>query len=483
MSDQIWDFIVIGGGLNGLAISALLSNDGKKVLVLEKDIVIGGRLKVIEREGFFLDNTSRNLLKYAHKSALNEILQKTSSILEKKIRIKPIKDYYLFLGLEKTKNLKPNTHETKYIDWFNRGWVTVPRNMDQMRHSDYFSSWNLMRIYTTGFKCKYDDIRDKSLNWFINEKKMNENSARYLKLAASALMHCCEPEIVSAGEVLRTIKWTKMPILFGYPEGGWNKVIRKLVKRIESNGMIMTDCGVNNLTFLNYDQGTSESENKEKDNFEIGGVETDKGKFKSKNVILAIPPKSINKLFLGKDGKNFLDTDTTNFINNLTCTSGISFDFALKRWAYRGKGLLYFEDPYGYGIFISNIEPSLAPEKKQLMTAFFPLKPKDLEDEEYIKRKVDDSRNLIFHHFPKVKERLLFERVTVHDMVDSVQINTSQYKDARPKTKVRGIKGCYLTGDYLNAYGAGKELGYNSVWKTYNKIKKVESKSKKKIKK
>ena len=176
-----WDHIVVGGGLNGLAMASLLSNDKKKVLVLEKESVVGGRVKVIQKNGYKLDNTSRNLLKYAHNSPLNNVLNTITEDTEELIRIIPIRDYYLFIGPDKTKDLKPNLHEQKYLDWFQKGWITVPRNMDQMRKSDYFSSWNLMRIYTTGFKCKYDEIKGKSLNWFIDEKEMNEYSARYLK--------------------------------------------------------------------------------------------------------------------------------------------------------------------------------------------------------------------------------------------------------------------------------------------------------------
>ena len=60
--DQDWDYIVIGAGLNGLAISSLLAKDCNRVLLLESESVIGGRLKVIEKDGFILDNTTRNLL-------------------------------------------------------------------------------------------------------------------------------------------------------------------------------------------------------------------------------------------------------------------------------------------------------------------------------------------------------------------------------------------------------------------------------------
>lgn len=466
ISDQIWDFIVVGGGLNGLAISSLLSNDKKKVLVLEKDLVVGGRVKVIDKNGYKLDNTSRNLLKYAHNSPLNNVINTITEDTEELLRIIPIRDYYLFIGPEKTKDLKPNLHEQKYIEWFNKGWVTVPRNMDQMRKSDYFSSWNLMRIYTTGFKCKYDDIKKKSLTWFINEKKMNEFSARYLKSAACILMHSCNADDISAGELLRTMKYTKMPILFGYPYGGWNQIINKMVKKIKENGKIITDCSVNKLKI-----DLNQNKKKKSDPvYSVEGVFSAQGIFLSKNVVLAIPPNYIGSFFQNKKGKNVLDKKTQNFIKNLVWTSGISFNFCLKRWAYRGKGLLYFENPYGYGIFVSNLEPTLTPEKKQLMTAFFPLNPEDLKNKEFLEKKVKDCRELIFYHFPKVKERLDFERVTIHEMVDSVLINTFQYKDLRPEPRVKNIAGCYLTGDYLNAYGSGKELGYNSVWKTYSAI-------------
>jgi protoporphyrinogen oxidase len=262
------------------------------------------------------------------------------------------------------------------------------------------------------------------------------------------------------------MKYTKMPILFGYPQGGWNQIINKMVTKIKENGKIITDCSVNKLK-INSNQN---KKTKSDPNYSIEGVISNLGIFLSKNVVLAIPPNYIEPFFQNEKGKNVLDKSTRNFIKNLVWTSGISFNFCLKRWAYRGKGLLYFENPYGYGIFVSNLEPTLTPEKKQLMTAFFPLSPENLKDKEYLEKKVDDCRDLIFYHFPKVKERLDFERVIIHDQVDSVLINTSQYKDLRPEPRVKNIVGCYLTGDYLNAYGSGKELGYNSVWKTYGAI-------------
>ncbi|MCP4762426.1 MAG: hypothetical protein GY870_11645, partial [archaeon] len=420
-----------------------MSSDGKRVLVVEKDSVVGGRLKVIKKEGFTLDNTSRNLLKYANKSALNKIFQILREKDEEKEQFlcKPIYYYYIFIGADKTKDLIPNQHEKKYMKGFELGWITVPRTMDQMRKSDYFSSWKLMRIFTTGFKCEYDNIKDISLRQFIEEKKLNYHSARYLELASCALMHCPSPDVVSAGEVLRTIKWSsKMPNLFGYPTKGWNAIIEHFVKIIEVKGKILTNCNVESLIIK-----------KNKKDSEIKGVIASLGEFNSNNVILAIPPKNISSLLIDNEGKNYLEPSIAHFIENLVSTAGISFDIALNFIAYKAKGLLYFEKPYGYGIFISNIETSLAPEGKQLMTAFFPIPTNS--DDNFIKNKMDQGRKLIETLFPKIKDEIIFERVMVHDMVDSVEVNTNQYKDARPDPQIKGIKGCYITGDYLNAFG------------------------------
>jgi all-trans-retinol 13,14-reductase len=53
--DERWDAIVIGSGLGGLATAALLSNMGKRVLVLERHYVIGGFTHTFKRKGWEWD--------------------------------------------------------------------------------------------------------------------------------------------------------------------------------------------------------------------------------------------------------------------------------------------------------------------------------------------------------------------------------------------------------------------------------------------
>ena len=51
-----WDVIIVGAGYGGLCSGALLAHAGKKVLVLERDAVVGGRAKSILYQGQVLDD-------------------------------------------------------------------------------------------------------------------------------------------------------------------------------------------------------------------------------------------------------------------------------------------------------------------------------------------------------------------------------------------------------------------------------------------
>ncbi|MFC1822382.1 phytoene desaturase family protein [Thermodesulfobacteriota bacterium] len=51
-----WDTIIIGAGLSGLSLGAILAEEGKKVLVLEKAPHLGGRSETIEYKDHILDN-------------------------------------------------------------------------------------------------------------------------------------------------------------------------------------------------------------------------------------------------------------------------------------------------------------------------------------------------------------------------------------------------------------------------------------------
>lgn len=461
--DLIWDYIIIGGGITGLALGALLNNIGKQVLIIEKENQLGGRAKVIEKDGFKLDN-GLHLMKYGLDSPLNKILRlfKGNPLYERQT-IQLIRNYDLFVGNE-IKDIQPTIYERARSKWWKKGWISVPRNMEEIRRHNFFSVWKLMQIFTTGFKAKYTDIKSVSLKDFIQQHKFGDIAARYLKLAAGSLMNCPYASIASAGEVIRTIKWSsKQRFLFGYPEGGWGKIIQKLetyVKYLSPNkksrSKILLSTEVNSLIF---------KEDK------VIGVKSKDKIFKCNNLIITISPKQIIPLF-NDNGSNRLNNNLIEFIERSVPTCGISFFIALNEKVYKGQSFLYIENPNGYGIFLSNLDPSIAPEGKQLFTAFIPLSPLKINDPSYIKEYMNKAREYIYNMFPKMKDHLIFEHNIIHHLVDSVQININQYKDARPTYKIEGCPNVFLAGDYLNIFGSGGEISYNSVLELWETLKK-----------
>ncbi|MFX1387805.1 MAG: FAD-dependent oxidoreductase, partial [Promethearchaeota archaeon] len=50
-----YDIVIIGGGIGGTAIGAILTAKGFKILLIEKNKFIGGRCSSYEKEGFKID--------------------------------------------------------------------------------------------------------------------------------------------------------------------------------------------------------------------------------------------------------------------------------------------------------------------------------------------------------------------------------------------------------------------------------------------
>ncbi|MBD3351766.1 MAG: NAD(P)-binding protein, partial [Candidatus Lokiarchaeota archaeon] len=448
-------FVVIGGGISGLAIGALLTHIEKRVLLVEKNKQLGGRARVKEKLGFKLDN-GLHLLKYGEKSPLIEIINQLNLDRSSSLSILPIRHYHLYVG-DEVENIKPNFYERRKRKWWNRGWISVPRNMNEIRSHNYFTAWKLMKIFTTGFKYDYNKIKAQSLTEFIKNNNIENVAARYLKLAAGVLIHCPYSSAVSAGEVIRHIKWSsKQTVLFGYPKSGWSSIIDIFVDEIKKTGEIRLDSEVRNFLF--------------EDN-EIVGIQTDKEKIVSKNIIIAVPPQNLPSIYQDSNGNSMLPDNLKEFIDSLTPTVGVSFDFALESKIYNEKSFLYTENPNGYGIFLSNLDDSIVPKHEEIFKAFIPLSPKRYDDKKYVRENIAKARDYIYDLFPKLERNVIFEEVVTHDLVDSTQINTEQYKDARPNPRDSGLKGVYLVGDYINAYGSGGELAYNSVLKAFKQIK------------
>jgi len=83
-----YDVIIIGAGIGGLTAGAILARNGKKVLVLEKNHMVGGYTVNFKRKGFEFD-ASLHMMQGCNKSGISHNILKKCGI-EKKVKfIKP----------------------------------------------------------------------------------------------------------------------------------------------------------------------------------------------------------------------------------------------------------------------------------------------------------------------------------------------------------------------------------------------------------
>jgi len=134
-------------------------------------------------------------------------------------------------------------------------------------------------------------------------------------------------------------------------------------------------------------------------------------------------------------------------------------------------GLCYLYDPVSFGMFTSNIDPSLAPPGRQLFTFLQPVREELFNDRKQLKEMEHILEQALFRVFPKMENAIQWKRALHLPVVDGAEVNVNQTMDKRPGFRVPGVKGLFLVGDSTAAPGAGGDIGHESVHLAYEAIK------------
>lgn len=427
----MFDAITVGGGLAGLQLSSLLAKDGMKTLVLEKNARLGGRAFILERDGFVLDN-GVHLIRFGPESAPAKVMR----YIGKKINFVDLGTSYVLDkdGEVKIFPTKPLTFLKSKIFTF-RDTLTALRTMIKLR------------------KGNFDNLLEKSVKEWMDENGFEGGLRRYFHLVSASMLVCPFTEKASVGELLRNIqKVLKRKISVMYPQGGWKPMFDAWQDVIKKNGEIRTNSPVKNIVV---------------ENGKAKGVKLENGEIiQSKIVVISIP---VQQLFSILD-ESLVPSDFVNLCKNLKPTAGISIDYCLNKKISEDKGLWYIYEPMSFGLFTSNLEPSLAPSNKQILTFFYPRPVEEMEDKELRERRAEELEKAINSLFPGINENLHWKRISFLKMVDGVEVNVHQHRKKRPGFKVPGIENIYLVGDSTAGDGAGGDVGHESVIECYSEI-------------
>lgn len=113
-----YDAVIVGAGLGGLAAGAALAGEGKKVLVLEKTGVVGGKCCTSMKDGFKMDHASHLLMRSAF-GPFTEALKRVN-------KDKDVEFYHLDDIMFKIHNERFKVHVSTVLNFMNRLIPSLP---------------------------------------------------------------------------------------------------------------------------------------------------------------------------------------------------------------------------------------------------------------------------------------------------------------------------------------------------------------------
>jgi phytoene dehydrogenase-like protein len=425
-----YNYIIIGGGISGLHLGALLSQHGK-VLILEKLNILGGRARVSIIDDFKLD-FGPHPIRFGPDSALGTSLLEINKSVN---FIKPGKSWAFLKDGEQmlfpTGGLM-NIIRSKMVPFIET--LKLLLSIKKMEPNDFY------------------ERNDVSLEEWLKKEKLSEKTRRFLLMTSSAMQVNPFPERSSIGELMHNIKRVLEVGSVYYPSGGWNSIFSQFIDKIrENDGDIRLNSEVEKIIV--------------EDNI-CKGVEVNGDKILSNHIISTIPVQNLFTIL----NENLCDKEFVEKCRELRPTAGVSIDFCLDKSISDIDGLMFFEEPLGFGFIPSNLSAEVAPEGKSLMTFLRVANIKDIKNKNKAEELYKEFRDTIIKFFPNIENHILHERFLFLEMVDGVEVNTNQHQFKRPGNRIKGIQNLWLAGDSVGGEGAGGDIGHTSVRECYKQI-------------
>jgi len=423
--------IVVGGGICGLQLAALLASDGEEVLVLEKLSRSGGRAYLWEKDGFTVDN-GVHLVRFGPESATAQVFRHIGRPLG-------------FTDLGKSYVAFP---DGKIADFPTSpgGFLTTKL----MSVTERLKSIPLLLKIKSG---PPGSLLETSVQQWMDRNNISGGLRNYLHLVSASMQVCPFIEKASAGEMLlnmASVLNKKKSVM--YPQKGWRYIYESLFEVIGQTGEVRTGSTVKQVVV---------------EDGKVQGVELESGeRLTADRTVINLPCQELHTVL----DESLLPEDYATLCRKLRPTSGVVIDYGLEKRISDTSGLWYLWDPMSFGVFTSNLCPELAPPGKQLLTWLLPARLEDMQDKEKageLEKKLEES---ILKLFPEIKDNQEWRRAMHLTMVDGVEVNVSQHRENRPGYRVPGLENLFLVGDSLKAPGAGGDIGHESVLECYREL-------------
>jgi phytoene dehydrogenase-like protein len=445
-----YDAIVIGTGIGGAAIGGLLAHAGWKILILDKNKIIGGRCTSYEKEGFTVD-LGVHLFGVGDKGSLGEVCRRLET-----------PDAIDWVTINQP-TLKVKDEIKKYSR----------KNMTTMLPEE--EKQNLERLFMEVFSISDEEMEKLwyvPLSEWTNRFTTNKMAHAFIEMI-NGQYFCVQFDVASTTEFIKSFREVVTARSSAYPRGGCISIPMAYIDAIEKHGgEVKLNARVANVII---------------ENETAVGVKLEDGtEFRAPVIISNADIKDTVKDLVGE---NHFPADYVEKVKDLTYAyHALGLKVALDEKITDDQLLMYM--PYDYeaaltsrkdmvldgdlpelmgGMITSptNYDPSLAPEGKQLI--FFGSGCPPDQDwkawEEVILRS-------FYKAYPQAKGKVLWHRLDTPDLVNAYAGETgniigvgqtvTQIHERRPSV-VSPLKGLYYSSAEAGGHGIGTELAADSA--------------------
>ncbi len=416
--NQTFDAIVAGAGISGILSALALGKEGKKVVVIEKNNIIGGNCRTYEINGYHLD-TGPHIITNLLSGPLKIIIKKYFTVVP---RFFPIGSYFVRDG-KKFQNFPLTLLQLAYFDILSKKErLLISGAMIDAVANSYLNKKALEKSVYDYIK-KYNASKKTlklvdAISYFLSGKSIYETPT-WRMLGGSG--HIDENNISKKNHLQKFIKLARHNYSTqGYPLGGIQSI---------------TDCALNSMP-----KNKSAFKLNEKvvgliiENNSIKGVKTNKNIYYSGLVIYSGFMKDLPRLADCLDEKYKEELSKLSQTKSLTIWLGLNKK--LPEVSYLGSEIYFDADTPYWAVPVSNFDPHLAPKNKQLIGFTTVIGEKENAEE-----KIKSFKDSIFKAIPNIKGCVEFEHAQI--TIPEKAAVTVDVKFPSPKSPIKGL---YLVG-------------------------------------
>ena len=409
---NIWDCIVIGGGVAGLTASIFLARSGKSVLLLERSKKLGGRAMTEEKEGSYLNLGPRALYT---KGKSMEILAE--------------------LGIIPSGDHPPISGKLFYND---RQYElpTDPLRLLTSKLFNWSGKQELLRFFLHIKKLDLNKNKAITISQWFNQHIKDERVKRFLLMLLRLSTYCDDPDLIRASAALRQLQLGKAT----YLHYGWQTMVDALTENALESGITIRS----GFSVQRINGAFPQFEVTLKDNETI---------FAQNILSTASPIETANML---QDHKQ---SSKVEFLNELLPVRAACMDVVLKKVPEPKTSFAMSMDQPLYFSNHSKVSKLSQDEHHSVIHVMKYLRSTGIQNETKDKYELEEFMSILQ---PGWEEFVIYKRYLPRLTVSHSMITVN--KD-RPDPEITQIPGLFIAGDWVGSEGMLVDGSFSSAKK------------------